>query len=53
MKYGFSNLGELLASDSVPELLNREGFNYHCLVELYKLLDESGRGELLRERVVR
>jgi hypothetical protein len=44
----FTNLKEMLAF-SVPQLLKMEGFGYRCLRSLYKVLEENGCAELLRE----
>jgi hypothetical protein len=44
----FSNLSELLAF-RVSELLKMEGFGYRCLKNLYKVLEDNGCEDLLRQ----
>ncbi|NJO87524.1 MAG: hypothetical protein HC831_00130 [Chloroflexia bacterium] len=46
---GFDNLKDLLLAYSAPELLNLKGFDYHCLTEIYWMLEEGGCEDILRE----
>lgn len=49
LAWNFANLDVMLSKYSVAQLLNREGFSYHCLTELYVLLAENGCEGMLRE----
>lgn len=49
IQWGFGNLGDLLSTYSIPQLLAREGFDYHCLVEVYRLLEDYGCEGVIRE----
>lgn len=49
IRWGFGNLGDLLSTYSIPQLLARDGFNYHCLVEVYLLLKGNGCAGVIRE----
>lgn len=49
LAWNFSNLHVMLSQYSVAQLLNREGFSYHCLTELYRFLEENGCEGMLRE----
>ncbi|SMD37672.1 hypothetical protein SAMN04488029_3404 [Reichenbachiella faecimaris] len=45
----FDNLKDLLAAYSGSQLLSLNGFDYHCLTEVYWMLEEGGCEEMLRE----
>jgi len=46
--YRFEDLKTMLSTHTAEDLLRKEGFDCHCLVDLYDLLAEYGCEEELR-----
>ncbi|MFH6983584.1 hypothetical protein [Marinoscillum luteum] len=47
--WGFENLNVMLSQFDAGQLLKKQGFSCHCLVELYTLLESNGVAFLLKE----